>query len=77
MIYKHVVVVTILSEDAELEAVLGREWELPDLHEAITTGACIGSFEHTASGIVPPKDVEKELIALGNDGTFFSALDGD
>lgn len=74
-IYKHVVEVVVLSEDESLERCLGSEWELSDLEQAISTGDCIGTYSHKETQELPADEVETELIAIGNDGTFFDDLD--
>lgn len=74
MVYKHVVKVVILSETASLEECLGDEWNLQDIEYAITDGDCIGMTSHESTEIVADDDVENELIAIGNDGTFFEEI---
>ena len=76
-IFKHVIKVTILTEHQELESSLGKEWDLSDLEYAITDGDCIGSVDHDSTEEIPALEVEKELISLGNDGTFFDSFDED
>ena len=70
-IYKHVVQVTILSEEENLDKLLGNEWDLEEVNCAITSGDCIGSVSHESTDLVPDDQVEQELIKLGNDGCFF------
>lgn len=74
-IFKHVIKVTILTEHEELESSLGSEWDLSDLEYAITDGDCIGSVDHDSTEEIPTMEVERELISLGNDGTFFDSFD--
>ena len=74
-IYKHVVKVTILSENDSLENSLGQEWDLSDVQYAITDGDCIGAVSHESTDEVPSREVGKELFAIGNDGTFFDDLE--
>jgi hypothetical protein len=74
MVYKHVVTVTVLSTTPALDAALGEDWTLADLHDGIDSGDCIGHFKVTNT--IPLADrgsVEKELKAIGNDGSFFDA----
>ena len=76
-IYKHVLTVTVLSPHATLEESFGSEWQLKDVDYAITNDDCIGSVDHNSTEEVPALNVEKELISLGNDGTFFDDLDDE
>lgn len=73
MIIKHEWKVTMFS-DGPLEP---GDWELPDIYEAITTGDCIGKVVYEYCGLVPPETVHDELVAIGNDGTFFDLYPGD
>lgn len=76
-IYKHTVQVVILSEDESLEKALGSdEWDLSAIEAAISDGDCIGTYSHEETQEVPASEVKMELIAIGNDGTFFDDLDG-
>jgi hypothetical protein len=77
-VYKHVVKITILSTDENVEDSFGnKDWDLSDVQYAITEGDCIGSVDHDSTEEVPALEVEKELISLGNDGTFFDDLDDE
>jgi hypothetical protein len=76
-IYKHTIQVVILSEDESLEKALGSdEWDLSAIEAAISDGDCIGTYSHEETQQVPATEIEIELIAIGNDGTFFDNLDG-
>lgn len=77
MIYKHVIKVVLLSETESLEECLGDDWNLDDVEYAITQGDCIGQTIHESTDIIPSRAVEDELIAMGNDGTFFDSFDED
>ena len=74
-IYKHVITVTVLSDKPTPEETFGEDWDLYEVYNAVhfgdCLGACIGDFDHELSQIVPEEEVKKELIALGDDGTFF------
>ena len=74
-IFKHIIKVTILTEHEELENALGNEWNLSDLEYAITDGGFIGSYDHDSTDEIPPHELERALISLGNDGTFFDSFD--
>lgn len=76
-IYKHVLSVVILSEQETLEDALGGEWDLKDVEYAITDGDCIGDVQHESTEMVPASKVVSELIAIGNDGSFFGDLDDE
>lgn len=71
--YKTTYKVTVLSEgapvspDADLEVVL-RE---------ITDGEWIGEVEYEGSDEIPATKIEKELIDVGNDGSFFDTGDDE
>jgi len=67
--------ITVFSEGAFVpEGETGDDdpFSLLGINYAITSGDCIGDVERLESSIVPSQDVEKELIAIGNDGTFFN-----
>jgi hypothetical protein len=66
-IYKHTITVTVLVEDEDDLSYL----DLTDIADRMMNDNLIGRWETTACVVVPEEDVEKELIALGNDGTFF------
>lgn len=81
-IYKHVVKVTILSENESLEnsfkaflRVLGQEWGLSDVQYAITDDDCIGAVNHESSDEIPLREIKKELVAIGKNKTFFDYLE--
>lgn len=46
-------------------------YELDELNEMITEGDCIGSVEFVREDRVPVRRVRRELVEIGNDGTFF------
>lgn len=80
MIYKTEFKITILSEDQPFEVDQGYSGDPFDLlliNSAITDGDCVGNVESLGSSVVPQENVEKELIALGNDGTFFNRDESD
>lgn len=73
-IYKHILKVVVFSTEQELAAAVENpEWDLSDVHYAIHDGGCIGDVSHESTTVVPPNELEKELIAIGNDGTFFDS----
>ena len=74
-VYKHVLVVTVLSPHESAEDSFGSEWSLSDVQDAITSGDCIGSVQHTATTQIDPSNTRSELLAIGNDGSFFDDLD--
>lgn len=76
-IYKHVVHVVVFSEHPTLEETLGDDWCLQDVDWAITDGDCIGNVTHESTEPVPADRLHEELMAIGNDGTFFDDLDCD
>lgn len=70
-IYKHTVIVTVLSEHDDLAKDCGDEWDLESISYQITHGSCIGDYTYESVVLIPPQDLEAELIKIGNDGTFF------
>jgi hypothetical protein len=68
-IYKTIITVTVLS-DTPLEFD-----DLAELEHAISYGDCVGMHEVGTHQVVDPQCVSTELLALGNDGTFFDSLD--
>ncbi len=72
-IYKHVFSVTVLSEDKDELP----QMELCDVLQAIDSGDDIGQAKHVSVEEVPASKVDEELLALGNDGSFFGPDDDD
>jgi hypothetical protein len=74
MIYKTQFKITVLSEEWPfgLEGGDNDPFDLLAINYAIVEGDCIGSVEKLGSSIVPENEVNKELLAIGNDGTFFN-----
>ena len=68
-IYKHTIKVVVLSETPELNG----DWDLETISELITTGSDIGTYGLESTEEVPRSKVKAELIAVGNDGTFFDS----
>jgi len=68
-IYKHIYTVVVLSESDDTVD------DLSVLADSIDSGEDIGQFEHTSTEEVPAEQVEQELLAICNDGTFFDSLD--
>lgn len=68
-IYKHTIKVVILSETPELNG----DWDLETVSELITNGSDIGTYGLESTEEVPRSKVKAELIAIGNDGTFFDS----
>lgn len=69
-IYKHVITLTILSEVDDLSGLT-----LEELGRSIDKGEDIGSFRITSRDAVPDDKLHDELLAVGNDGSFFRGLD--
>jgi len=71
-IFKHVLHVTVLSEDYQLPD----DIDLAELQHRITNEHDIGDY--TFDPVVPISDeeLENELKAMGNDGTFFDPIEG-
>ena len=68
-IYKHTLRVTILSKHEELP-----DRDLDALWEECTDGEFIGDWKQTSVLALSEEDAKDELIAIGNDGTFFDPL---
>ena len=78
-VFKATVQVTVLMEAESLQEA-ERELErldLEDLYHEMDDGAYVGTFGVQTVAPVPPQAVHAELLAVGNDGTFFqpAALD--
>jgi hypothetical protein len=72
-VYKTTLVVTILSEHSPENI---EHFSLADVDEWIDTGDAIGNFKLTKCDLITDKKtIQKELLALGNDGSFFDSLD--
>lgn len=66
-IQKTTFVITVLHTDDERPNAPSIE----QLAKALDDGPWIGQMEQKATVPVPAKSVCKELLAIGNDGTFF------
>lgn len=77
MIYKTKFTITVLSEDEPFRTsgLDNDPFDLLAIHQAIYDGECIGSVKRLGSLVVPDDRVEAELVAIGNDGTFFDTQD--
>lgn len=68
--------VVLLEADSIREAVTAvGSMDLADLAHEIDGGEWIGHTRITASETVAPEAVQTELLAIGNDGSFFEILD--
>jgi hypothetical protein len=74
-VYKHTIVVTVLSSHESTEDTFGSEWSLSDVHDTITSGDSIGSVHHQSTTKIDCSEIRSELLAIGNDGSFFDDLD--
>lgn len=74
MIRKAIITVTVLYDDA-ISGPPGH-LELSTLAEALDDDM-IGQVEDTSDEPVPADRVEQELLAIGNDGTFFGDSDDE
>ncbi len=71
MIYKHKFLVTVLSKESNLDGI-----SLEGIADDIKgNGDDIGDFRHIEQVVVPPEKVREELLALGNDGSFFDEIE--
>jgi hypothetical protein len=70
-IHKTIISVTVLS-DGPLPEDRGEDsnW-LAFVAEEIESGPAIGDWRIVSDEIVPPAAVGAELVAIGNDGSFF------
>lgn len=76
-VFRHEVTIIVLSENDTLEKALGDEWNLSDLDQAMDTGDCLGTYLVTLSERIPKTDLKRQMLEVGNDGSFFDSLDGD
>ena len=74
-IYKHTIQVTVLSNYSNPASVFGKDWGLADVAHEIDEGDAIGSTEVTKTEkIEGAVAIRKELLAIGNDGSFFDSI---
>jgi hypothetical protein len=68
------VLVTVLVEDDTLEQSVNsvQAMSLEQLAREMDEGTFIGTSVISASETIAPDQVEAELLAVGNDGTFFN-----
>lgn len=69
--FKTTFTVTVLSEDAPVSS----DMEMIDLIREMDSGDLIGQVDLTSADEVPLDKIEDELLAIGNDGTFFNLGD--
>jgi hypothetical protein len=72
-VYKHTFIVTVLTDGDPGY----NPYALEVLAYDISDGEHIGDFSKQSVDIVPSDKVADELIAIGNDGTFFDYEDDD
>jgi len=77
-IYRTVFTIEVLS-DGPLNLAMRDDdpFDLLAINYEITDGDCVGNVRQTLSEIVPTDKVRDELVAIGNDGTFFDSLIGE
>lgn len=68
-VMKFVLETTVLIPSSE--AARFHKMELSELAEEMDGGAFIGGTTTRFKGVVPPGDLEDELLLIGNDGGFF------
>jgi hypothetical protein len=66
-VYKHVFTLIVYSEGDPLN----NEWDMDDIMYEMDTGCLIGYTKLESVEAVPPERVKEDLLAIGNDGTFF------
>lgn len=74
MINKIVLRVTVLAQDDTLDESVNSigDMSLESLARSMSEGDLIGTYSIQSSETVPADKVEDELLAVGNDGSFFS-----
>jgi hypothetical protein len=70
-IKKAVVAITMLYDERDVPRSFFENASLEDLAHEMYSGDCIGQHKLLTIEDVPADQVETELKALGNDGTFF------
>lgn len=76
-IVKTVITVTVLHETHGLDTEYVYGMDLAEIAEFIDTGAGIGDKTVVSNKVLDVGDVRQELLALGNDGTFFDLTEVD
>lgn len=72
-ISKTIITITVLHDSVDdLDFI-----ELGQIIDAMNEGDMIGMSKITSTEHVAPEKVRDELLAVGNDGTFFDAIDFD
>jgi hypothetical protein len=66
-IYKNVFTLIVYSEGYPLT----KNWDVDDITYELDSGAMIGYTELLSTEKVPPERIKEDLMAIGNDGTFF------
>lgn len=74
---KGIITYSFLYEDTIVadSEVLGMSCD--DIMNECASGELIGNFDELKIEDVKPEDVHKELLEMGNDGTFFGRYDED
>lgn len=73
-VYKHTITLTFLSEEDWTQRINDEGWALSEIAEEITTGDCIGDWSLDKVEQVEAGNLFDELVAIGNDGTFFDSV---
>lgn len=66
-IAKTVLTITVLH-DAEDDV---SSLPVEEIAQEMNNGFCVGTVEHVSTVVVPAAKITEELLACGNDGTFF------
>ena len=69
--FKTTFTITVLTEDGPISD----SADIIDVVRDFTDGDSIGHIERSAADEVPADKINDELLAIGNDGTFFSMGD--
>lgn len=69
-IWKTVYKFVVLSEEP-----IPAKSEFPDIMEECETGRYIGDVVLSSSKVMKPERVKRQLLNMGNDGTFFDDID--
>jgi hypothetical protein len=77
-VHKVTLTITVLAHADSQDHVLNAysNMSLSQIEEAIEFGEDVGMVELTSVETVPDDEIKDELIALGNDGTFFDCYLG-
>lgn len=77
-VFRTAILITVLHEARDLDTARAEitSMRVHDILSEMDDGSFIGATRWEATREIPPAEVRTELLAIGNDGTFFEDEEG-